>query len=144
MKLQPQLSLVFNGQCEAAFRLYERSLGGTIAFMMLWGQSPQAGEAPPGWESKVYHATLKIGDTAILGSDYPAAQHEPPRGFSIILQMDDPDRAERIFRELSENGKVGMPLQETFWAARFATWVDQFGIPWSVNCERPVEIVEPA
>jgi PhnB protein len=137
MKLQPQISLTFNGECEAAFRLYERSLGGTIAFMMTWGQSPQPSGAPAGWESKVYHATLKVGDTAILGNDYPAGQYEPPRGFSIILQMDDSDLAERIFRDLSVNGKVGMPLQETFWAARFATWVDQFGIPWSINCERP-------
>jgi len=137
MKLQPQLSLVFNGQCEAAFRLYERSLGGTIAFMLTWAQSPQAAEAPPGWESKVYHATLKIGDTAIMGADYPADRFQPPQGFSIVLQMDDTAAAVRIFEALSVDGKITMPLQETFWTARFATWVDQFGISWSINCERP-------
>jgi PhnB protein len=136
MKLQPQLSLAFNGQCEAAFRLYERSLGGTITFMMTWSESPQAGQAPPGWAAKIYHATLKIGDAVIMGNDLPD-QVEPPRGFAIILQTDDVAAAERVFQALSEGGTIGMPLQETFWALRFASWVDRFGIPWSINCERP-------
>jgi PhnB protein len=31
---------------------------------------------------------------------------------------------------------VKMPLQQTFWAVRFGTVTDQFGIPWMVNCEQ--------
>jgi PhnB protein len=30
-----------------------------------------------------------------------------------------------------------MPLQETFWALRFGVLVDQFEIPWLINCEKP-------
>jgi PhnB protein len=30
-----------------------------------------------------------------------------------------------------------MPVQETFWALRFGVLVDQFGIPWIINCEKP-------
>ena len=45
--------------------------------------------------------------------------------------------AERLFKELSENGKVEMPIGETFWALRFGMFTDQFGIPWMINCERP-------
>jgi PhnB protein len=30
-----------------------------------------------------------------------------------------------------------MPLQETFWAARFAMFRDRFGTPWMINCEKP-------
>ena len=100
------------------------------------GIARRAGEAPPGWEAKIYHATLKVGDTAIMGNDMRPDQFEPPRGFSIILQTDDAAAAERIFHEMSAGGSIGMPLQETFWAARFATWIDRFGIPWSINCER--------
>jgi PhnB protein len=36
---------------------------------------------------------------------------------------------------LPENGKIAMPLQQTFWAKRFGVVIDQFGIPWSINCE---------
>ena len=37
--------------------------------------------------------------------------------------------AERVFHELAEGGKVVMPLQKTFWAARFGAVVDRFGTP---------------
>ena len=36
---------------------------------------------------------------------------------------------------LSRDGTVVMPLEKTFWAARFGMLVDRFGIPWLINCE---------
>jgi PhnB protein len=139
MKLHPHLSLCFNGHCEAAFKLYERALNGTIAFMLTWGNSPMAGEAPPDWQSKIYHATLKIGDITITGGDLLPENYERPRGFSVILDMDDAAAAERIFEAFAENGDVLMPLQQTFWASRFGVVTDRFGIPWSINCEQAAE-----
>lgn len=135
MKLQPRISLSFNGQCEAAFRFYEQRLDGTIAFMLTWGNSPMAADAPPGWDAKIAHATLKIGDTDVAGSDVPSDRYEQPRGFQVVLGMDDPVAAEHVFHALAENGTIAMPLQQTFWAKRFGVVIDQFGIPWSINCE---------
>jgi PhnB protein len=135
MKLTPRISLSFDGHCEAAFKLYEKCMNGTITFMLTWGDSPMAAQAPPGWGTKINHATLNVGDTAISGSDALPGQYEPPQGFSIILQMEDADAAERVFQALAEHGTVGMPLQKTFWARRFGSVVDQFGIPWAINCE---------
>ena len=43
---------------------------------------------------------------------------------------------ERVFNALAKNGTVRMPIQQTFWAARFGMLVDQFGIPWMINCDR--------
>jgi PhnB protein len=136
MKITPQISVGFNGQCEAAFRLYAQALNGTIAFMVTWGNSPAAADAPPGWNAKIYHATLKLGDFAISGGDVPPDRYERPSGFEVVLQMDDAVAAERVFRALAENGTIAMPLQETFWAGRFGVLVDQFGIRWSINCEK--------
>ena len=133
--MTPQLSLAFNGECEAAFRLYERCMNGTISFMLTWGNSPMAAEAPAGWEAKIYHATLKIGDAAISGGDVAPDKYEPPKGFSIILRLDDEEAAERIYQALADGGRADMPLQKTFWARRFGVLVDRFGIPWSINCE---------
>jgi len=135
MKLNPQISLAFNGQCEAAFRFYEQSLNGTIAYMLTWGNSPMAADAPPGWDAKICHATLKIGGTVFAGSDVPPSRYEPPKGFAVLLEMDDSVAAERVFQALAENGRIEMALQKTFWASRFGVLVDQFGIPWSINCE---------
>jgi len=46
VKLNPNIALSFNGQCEDAFRCYERCLNGTtITFSLTWGDSPMAAVA---------------------------------------------------------------------------------------------------
>ena len=47
-----------------------------------------------------------------------------------------PAEAERVFNALAEDGKVQMPLQQTFWTVRFGMLIDRFGIPWMINCEQ--------
>ena len=135
MQLNPYLN--FNGQCEAAFRFYERCLGGTIEAMQTFGDSPMAADTPPGQRSLILHARLVAGDAALMGSDAQGEQFERPQGFAVSLAVERPDEADRIFTALAENGTVQMPIGETFWASRFGMLVDQFGIPWMVNCDRP-------
>jgi len=48
-------------------------------------------------------------------------------------------RRRRSARVGREDGTIQMSLQETFWAARFAAFDDQFGIPWMINCEKAEE-----
>jgi len=139
MQLNPRLSLAFNGQCREALAFYERSLGATIVGLFTFGNSPMAGDAPPGWADKVMHATVALGNTTFTASDVPPHQYERPQGFSVLLGVGDPADAERVFQALAENGTITWPIQETFWAVRFGALVDQFGIPWSVNCEQAPE-----
>ena len=134
MQLNPYLT--FSGQCEAAFRFYEKVLGGKIEAMMPHAGTPAAEHVPPEWRSKIMHARLTVGDKVLMGSDAPPAHHEPMKGFSVTLGVEDPADAERIFHALAENGTVRMPIQQTFWAARFGMLVDRFGTPWMINCER--------
>jgi PhnB protein len=135
MQLNPYLN--FNGQCEAAFKFYERCLGGKIESMFPHAGTPAAEYAPPEWGDKILHASMVVGGSVLMGSDAPPDRYEAPKGFSVSLQIDDPADAERIFHALAENGVVQMPIQETFWATRFGMLVDQFGIPWMVNCGEP-------
>ncbi len=129
--------LAFNGQCEAGFKFYEKCLGGKIVFMMTYGDSPMAEQMPADWSKKIIHATLALGDQRLTGADEPADSYKKPQGFSVSLNIGAVAEAERIFHALSENGTVQMPLQETFWALRFGTLVDQFGTPWMINCGKP-------
>jgi len=132
MTLHPCVNLSFNGQCEAAFRYYERCLNGKITFMLTWGDSPMAKDAPPAWSGKIAHATLEIGNTRIQGSDPAPGRYETPQGFAISL---DPDvaEAENLFAALAQDGNITMPLQQTFWASAFAVVTDRFGVPWIIN-----------
>jgi PhnB protein len=135
--LTPHVSLVFNGQCEAAFRHYADCLDGTIVFMLTWAASPMAADAPPDWGNKILHASLKIGDTVMNGADMPPDRYKAPQGFAVMLDMTDPAVAERVFETLAKDARIEMPLQETFWASRYALLTDRFGIPWEINCGRP-------
>ena len=143
MQITPYLT--FNGNCAEAFRFYAESLGGTIEMMMSHGESPIAAQVPKEWHSAIMHARLKVGDAVLMASDAPPEQGQTPEGFSVSLGVDTPAEAERIFEALAEGGTVRMPLQQTFWAARFGMVVDRFGIPWMVNCEaeRADERAEP-
>jgi PhnB protein len=74
MALHPRLSLSFNGNCEAAFRFYERALGATIVNIFTWGSSPMAASAPPDWSDRVLHATLDLAGMTVVASDVPSDQ----------------------------------------------------------------------
>ena len=133
MQLNPYLH--FNGRCEEAFKLYEKVLGGKIEVMLPHEGTPAASHVPPEWKKKIMHARLNIGDQVLMASDAPPGHYHQPQGFTVSISIKDPAEAERIFKALADKGKVTMPLDRTFWAQRFGMLVDQFGIPWMVNCE---------
>ena len=128
--------LFFNGQCEAAFKFYEKCLGGKIDAMLPHAGTPAEGQVPANWRDKIMHARLVVGDEVLMGSDAPPEHFQQPQGFSVALGVNDPAEAERIFNALAEKGTVRMPIQQTFWAVRFGMLVDRFGIPWMINCEK--------
>lgn len=132
MRLEPYL--LFNGQCEEAFRFYEKCLGGKIDAMMHYAGSPAEQHVPADLKDKVLHAHLVVGDGVVMGSDCPPDQYQKPQGISITIQMTDPADAERKFNALAEGGKIIMPFQQTFWAKRYGQLEDRFGISWMVNC----------
>ena len=137
MQLSPYL--LFNGQCEEAFKFYEKTLGAKIELISRYGESPMAHAVPAEWANKVMHASLNINGMILMGSDPPPGRFQPQQGFSIALTTKDPDETERIFHELEQGGRVDMPVQKTFWSARFGMLVDQFGIPWMLNCQQAAE-----
>jgi PhnB protein len=137
MQINPYLS--FNGQCEAAFKFYEQCLHGEIGAIFRYAGTPLAHQVPAEWQDKVMHVSLKVGEQVLFGGDVAPDHYVPPKGFSLSLQLKDPAEAERIFHELSKEGLVSVPLEQTFWAARFGMVVDRFGIPWLINCEGTAE-----
>jgi len=128
--------LTFNGQCEAAFKFYEQCLGGKIEAMMTHVGTPAEQHVPAEWRNKILHARLTVNNQVVMGSDAPPDRYSKPKGISVSLQIKDPGEAERIFHALAENGTIQMPMEQTFWAVRFGAVVDQFGIPWMINCEK--------
>ena len=133
MKIYTQLN--FGGNCEDAFRFYEKNLGGKVLVMMRQDQA--SGSKATGDAGKaIIHARLGIGDTVLIGNGVPASAFEKIRSVYIFLSVDSPEEAERVYKLLAEDGQVYIPLEETFFATRFSQLRDRFGVSWSIIHER--------
>lgn len=129
--------LTFDGNCAEAFRFYERCFGGTILAMVPYGDTPSGEHMPAASSCKIMHARLLAGNQLLMGSDAHAMQpYQGVKGCSVAVAAETPEEAERLYNALAENGTIVMPMAETFWAVRFGMLVDQFGVPWMINCEK--------
>lgn len=131
MKLYTQLN--FGGNCEEAFRFYEKHLGGRITMMMNQGQAPGA---PSGAGKAIIHARMDIADTVLIGNDVPPSIFQKMRSAYLYLSVDSTEEAERVHALLADGGEVYMPMEETFFATRFSMLRDRFGVSWSIIHER--------
>ncbi|HAN98684.1 MAG TPA: VOC family protein [Planctomycetaceae bacterium] len=133
MKLHTYLS--FDGKTEEAFETYAAILGGKVTAVNRYRDTPAAAQVSSGAQDAVMHARLEIGDRVLMGSDaIPEYPYRPIVGAQVVIDLDDPSEAERIYAALSEGGRIELPLQETFWSRKFAMFVDRFGVPWMINC----------
>jgi PhnB protein len=134
--VQLDIYVNYRGNCEEAFRFYEQHLGGKLTRLMRHGESPTPNPGVPAeWKDKVLHAHMTLGGTALLGADIP--QSEPMRSAYLSLTLDGPADVERVYALLTEGGQVFMPIQQTFFAARFAMLRDRFGTSWMLVCPAP-------
>lgn len=132
--------LNFNGNCREAFDFYKSVLGGEYSYITSFGDMPPQEGMPPLSDAEkelVMHVSLPVSEeTVLMGSDtLPAfgGPVTPGDNFSISLNPDSRDEADRLFAALSEGGKVTMPLADMFWGDYFGSLTDRFGINWMVN-----------
>lgn len=137
MKVNTYLN--FGGNCAEAFKFYEQHLGAKILSLTTMDQMPPGG--PPiaaELNDKVMHARLAIGDTFVMASDVPPDRFQPIRSVYLCLAVESDAEAERVYALLKEGGEVFMPMQETFFATRFAQLRDRFGVSWMLISEKPM------
>lgn len=133
MKVEPYL--FFNGQCEAAMAFYQQALGAEVVMQMRMDESPEPqppGMVPPGFEHKIMHASLRIGETTLMLSDGNCATKANFQGFSLSIGAADEAQAQRFYNALANGGQVQMPLGKTFFSPCFGMLVDRFGVGWMV------------
>ena len=132
MQISPYL--FYDGNCEAALKFYEKALGGKIEMMLRNEDAPESMPAPPERKKQIMHARISINGEILMASDAPPDHFHKAQGFAVSLTVDDPAEAERKFKALSEGGSINVPFGKTFFSKGFGMCVDQFGIPWMVNC----------
>lgn len=136
--MQLNTYLNYGGNCEQAFKFYEQHLGGQITMLMRHGEQPGgAANVPPEWKNAVLHARMTLGGTELLGADIPPDRFQPIRSAYLTLSVDSDQEADRVFGLLADGGQIFMPMQETFFASRFAMLRDRFGTSWMLLHQRP-------
>jgi PhnB protein len=133
--------LIFNGNCRQAMEFYAKSLGADLQ-LQTYSQAPgmEPGcEIPEQMRDMVMHARLQRGSAVLMASD--ARPDLPPTiGSNVWVNIDceSAQEIEKFFSALSDGAEsIMMPLQQTFWAARFAMLTDKFGVHWMLNLEQP-------
>ena len=131
--MQVQSYLFFDGRCEEALEFYRKALGAELTMLMRYKDSPDPpppGMVAPGSESKVMHASFRIGGSDVMASDGHCQGKPSFEGFSLSLTVPDEARADRCFAALADGGQVQMPLGKTFFSPRFGMVADRFGVSW--------------
>lgn len=139
MQVQPYI--FFEGRCEEAVNFYKTALNAEVTMLMRYkdnpepqaasdGCGPNAANIPP---DSVMHASFKIGDTEVMGSDGMASGKPEFKGITLSLNPTSEAEAKKIFAALSEGGQVNMPLTKTFFSPLFGMVADKFGVSWMVN-----------
>jgi PhnB protein len=131
MKVEPYL--FFNGRCEEAMAFYKDALDAEVTMQMRMNENPEPpppGMEPPGFEHKIMHANMRVGESMLMLSD--GNSNRPPQfqGFSLCIGAADIPQAERFFAALAKGGTVQMPLGKTFYSPCFGMVTDRFGVSW--------------
>lgn len=128
--------LNFNGNAAEALAFYAKALDGKILHQQTFGESPVP--HGPEMKDKIMHAAFQADKLTLMVSDCPP-EMSVNAGSNISLSLNFTDEAsiDKTFAALSEGSKITMPLQDTFWGAKFGMLTDPFGINWMFNYDKP-------
>jgi PhnB protein len=129
--------LTFAGNAEEAFNFYKSVFGGEFSGLQRFKETPEASKVPKGELDKLMHVALPIGKgNVLMASDVLESMGynvTSGNNLSLSIEAESKEEAERVFKGLSQEGKIRMPLGDTFWGAHFGMLTDKFGIHWMVS-----------
>lgn len=131
--IQLNAYLFFFGRAKEALEFYQNCFGGEVS-AQTYADAP-GDEIPEDYKDKIMYAELVCGNMVLMLSD-GAPGMEQTQGNNVWLNLDfnHQDTQSRVFESLSQGGEVIMPLQTTFWNARYGQVKDKFGVRWMLNC----------
>lgn len=128
--------LHFTGNADAAMKFYRNIFGGEFVTYIRFKDIAGGEKMSPEDQEKFVHINLSLGKGRhIMATDMPMAMGELTQGNNYHICVDTESEAEtdKLFAQLSEGGKIDMPLNKTFWGAYFGMCRDQFGTQWMLN-----------
>ena len=133
--------LNFEGNCREAMEFYKKCFAADL-FLLPYADAPgDLAWVPEGAKDKIMHSTLtKASLTLLMAADTVSGRpFQQGNSFSVAIQCESLQEIDGLFTALGDGGQIDMPLQETFWAARFGMLTDRFGIRWLLNFGKPAQ-----
>ena len=128
--------LNFNGNAKEALAFYEKALNGKVAYSQTFADANMAQDES--MKDKILHAVFEAGSLKFMVSDCPpGVSVSGGDQVSLSLNFHDLETIEKTFEALADGGHITMPLQDTFWGARFGMTKDRFGVHWMFNYDKP-------
>jgi PhnB protein len=130
--------LNFNGNASEALEFYSNAFGGQVVQKQTFGDAPeQFADLDEANKAKVLHAIFNSGDLVFMVSDCPpGVSVNIGTNVSLALDFSDEQSITQTFEAMQEGGEIIMPLQNTFWGAKFGMVTDKFGISWMFNYDQ--------
>lgn len=125
---------ILNGQAREAIDFYCASLSLSHGEIKTYGTSP----VPhlPEQKDWVMHAELlHENKTLAMIADSPDISLGQNQNIHLSINYSDLSVMKNAFEQLSQGGKITMPLEKQFWNATFGQLIDRFGIHWMMNCD---------
>ncbi len=129
--------LNFPGNTEEAFNFYRSVFGGEFAGLTRFKDIPDGAKLNTKEKEMLMHISLPIGKgNTLMATDALESMGHPLKAgnnFSLSVETESKEEADKIFKGLSEGGKVTMPQGDTFWGSYFGMVNDKFGMQWMVS-----------
>lgn len=131
----------FNGTCEDAFAFYKGVFKKEYFSFFRFSDMPAMDGVTLAEKDreKIMHVSLPLTPHfTLMGSDVIegiGAALTEGNNFSISLNVNSSEEANYYHQALSLEGKITMPLGETFWGSYFGMVCDKYGINWMISFE---------
>ena len=111
-------SLTLEGATQA-IEFYKRAFG-----------AEEKSRAPDPTGKKIWHAELRIGDSALFLNDVAPEMGATPSFSTLWIYTAD---ADALFDRAAKAGaKVTMPMADMFWGDRMGMLVDRWNVKWAI------------
>lgn len=130
--------LMFEGKAEEAINFYLSAFNNSEVFAIT-----RYGKNEAGAEGTVKHATFILN-----GQEFMAIDSNIQHGFtftpaiSLYVKCETQEEIDELFKKLSHDGQVLMPLDQYDFSKKFGWVADKFGVSWQLslvdNLEREV------
>lgn len=132
--------LNFDGIAEQVIDFYSGALNAIEVKKAKFKDFPQDPNYPlPEIElNMIMECSIEFAGGKIMMSDIlPSMKMELVKGNNVLISLviDDKQKLEEYFNNLSVGGNVMMPLSNTPWSSCFGMLVDKFGVSWKFNSD---------